>query len=339
MRVPELHVPELRVDLLTGTSVLVAPARLLRPHALLTEVPKEPSAARRDANCPFCRGQESQTPPALLVLPAGNRTGDWQVRVVSNLYPAVDQLGDVAAARDDGIPSGSARGKHEVVIECPDHRSSSTGLPDDAWEMILSACWARHSAHASQPGIACSFIFKNHGPAAGASLTHPHSQIMALDFVPPTLRRELDGCQHYRRQTGNCYFCETISSEVADGRRVVDESDGFIVYCPYASRLPYEMCIVPKRHAAGILAISPAERHELARLLRRTLLNLEKLSEQVSFNYLFHSVPFDTTADQHYHWHVEILPRLVRLAGLEWGTGLHINPVAPEQAARQLRSR
>ena len=329
-RLPEQSrrfVPELRHDPLTGESVFLAPERMSRPNALGWPQTTPPIDETR-ANCPFCPGREEETPAAEFCVP---RDGPWQIRVFPNLYPAVNP-------RDGSSPtSPSIAGYHEVLVECREHVATLTALESAAFERLGEAYFARMQVLAEKPGVRSLLIFKNQGPAAGASLAHPHSQLMALDHVPRRLAEEIQGSHRIWQTSGECWHCRSIL-EAHDTGRCVYESEHFAVVAPWASRVPYELCLLPKRHTPTFLHSTSHERTDWAQILRHTLRNLEKLSNAVSYNYLIHSAPFDTIPYDHYHWHVEILPRLTRLAGFEWGSGSYINPVAPEQAAESLRS-
>ncbi|MEM7315419.1 MAG: galactose-1-phosphate uridylyltransferase [Planctomycetota bacterium] len=327
--------PEYRVDPVSKYSVIVATDRMARPGAVATSAWPNP-----EPDCPFCRGKENETPEEVALYPSGASNDDWQVRVVPNKYPALSRE---LSKRDEQTSSHftasqPARGFHEVVIECPDHLRDPEELSANQLRLVLDAYAGRMQWMSRQEGIRYVSVFKNYGPAAGASLPHAHSQIMGLDRIPPAISREIQSCSEFHKQTGNCLFCEILQHEVADHCRIVDETDDFAVWCPYASRLPYEWWIVPKRHAARFDQTEQSERAALSLVLRDSLIRLARLADHVPFNFYVHSAPFDTLTDEHYHWHIECLPRLARRAGFEWGTDIHINPVSPEQAAARLRS-
>jgi UDPglucose--hexose-1-phosphate uridylyltransferase len=308
-----------------------------RPGAVATSAWPDP-----EPECPFCRGKENETPTEVALFPDGATHEDWQVRVVPNKYPALNYVEQIAATSTDAstllLPAEPARGFHEVVIESPDHVRDFSQLSAEQIAWVLDAYVERARWMSQQSGIKYVSIFKNHGPMAGASLPHSHSQILGLDRIPPAIAREMESCQEFHNRHQECLFCRIIEQELACGVRIVDETEDFAVLCPYASRLPYEWWIVPKRHAARFNQTEQCERQALSLVLRDSLIRLTRLADHVPFNFYVHSAPFDMHTDAHYHWHIECLPRLARRAGFEWGTDIHINPVSPEQAASQLRS-
>ncbi len=346
--------PEYRIDPVSHQAVIIAPERLARPNALNTlnaihgpdgmaTVDPRIDSTRETSQppCPFCFGHEAATPAAVATFPVDSSAVDWQVRVVPNLFPAT-LYGErpntaIPDDRDDLFRSEPSVGRHEVVIESREHVLGLAHLPTSQVRLVLAAYVQRLRAHEQVPGIAHSTIFKNHGRLAGASLEHTHSQILSLDRVSPAVETELKHSAQFMRDHDECLFCRLIARELCIGTRVVEESDHFLVLCPFASRLPFEFRIYPKRHCTQFDQQSSVELDELAIILRRSLLNLEKLSQHVPYNYLIHSAPFDIDASEHYHWHMEVLPRLACHAGFEWGSNIHINPVSPEQAAKQLR--
>ena len=323
------NMPEYRTDPLGGHTVIIAPERQSRPGAFGC-VDWGPETI----DCPFCRGHESETPEEVCVSPPTSTNLPWQVRVVPNLYPAL--LPAESAARN---PAAKAVGQHEVIIEAPNHQRSLTQLDRDHVAAVLATYAERVRAAAHVKGIRHALVFKNHGPAAGATLQHAHSQLIAMDRVPDVLNREISSAAEYFGVHRRCIVCDTIDKEIASKERLVLLSDEFVVYCPAASRLPFEMRLVPRHHQARFEDVESHRCRSLAETLRQTLNALESLIPHVSYNYLIHSLPFDTNRNEHYHWHIEIIPRIATAAGFEWGSGMFLNPVPPEQAAEQLRSR
>ena len=284
----------------TGRTVVVAPGRADRPNA-------SPRPARESAGgpCPFCPGNEAETPPELFAIRDAN---GWQSRVVPNKFPAVE--------------AGSAAfGYHEVLVECPEHFSRPTELDDWQFANIFRAYRERLLYHAGNPRIEAVTIFKNVGADAGASLAHSHSQLIALPFVPAALLEELG--------SPRCEFCRMKD----EPSRVVAESERFVVACPFAPRFAYEMWAMPKDHEPRFEAIS--EFAELAGLMKRALVALDRALNFPAYNWFLHTAP--RGAYPHFHWHFEIVPRLSRVAGFEWGSGVFVNDVFPERAAAELR--
>lgn len=260
-----------------------------------------------DIPCPFCPGQESSTPPELFVLDDSNL---WQLRVVPNMYPAVR-------------PDSPAFGFHEVIIDCRDHLASPSELTDDQLANLFLAYRQRLIVHGKDDRIACVSIFKNVGAEAGASLAHAHSQLIALPFVPAALREEL--------RPGPCAFCSMLRDEV----RIVAESEQFVLACPYAPRFPYEMWLLPRNHESRFERENAFQ--ELAGVMKRGLVALDRVLNSPAYNWWLHTAPREESPD--FHWHFEIIPRLNRVAGFEWATGVFINDVLPERAAEILRDK
>ncbi len=329
----EDFMPELRRDPVLGRWVIVATERATRPSDFKVEEP--PTEA---PFCAFCEGNESRTPPETFALrPDGSPpdTPGWEVRVVPNKFPVLSggsrrKKGVGIYDRMEGV------GAHEVVIETPEHMTSFTPLPDAHVAKIVSAYQARLGELKRDERMVYGMIFKNVGRAAGASLEHTHSQIIVTPVVPRTVMQEMEGCRRFYDYRGRCLFCDMVEQEEAEERLVMDH-DGFLAFCAYASRFPFETWILPKRHSSHFEGIAPEEAENFAHVLKAVLKKIETAIAGGPYNFIFHTSPFNVGEIEHYHWHVEIIPRLTRVAGFEWGTGFYVNPVAPEQAAKFLR--
>lgn len=330
--------PHLRKDPLSDRWVIYAEGREQRPNEF-----ERVERRRADARCPFCVGHEEDTPPAIAVYrsvaatDASNGDG-WTVRVVPNKYPAL-----LASGCADPMQSGiyvlcDAVGAHEVIVETPRHVASLTQLTPEEARLLMQAYCDRIRALQTQPGIKYALVFKNVGPEAGASLEHAHSQIVGTPMVPSEVQRELVACRRLYRQHKQCFFCHVIQDELDHRLRLAAESDRFAAVCPYASRTPFELWVLPRQHQSHFERQSPDQLEELAHFLQRTIGLLESQHTQFAYNYFLHTAPFDTAPLRHYHWHIEVFPRLTTTAGFEWGAGYYINPVPPEQAAAVLRS-
>lgn len=333
--------PEYRRDPISGEVAIIAASRASRPNALRSLGATNTNLDDNVAECPFCRGNEALTPDTLQWYPTGAGNEDWQVRVIPNLYPAVVNEPEDESEDASELPtSGSidrAIGSHEVVVEGPEHLHSLTELSTKQLLWTLQAYADRMHAHQAA-GAAYTQVFKNNGRSAGASLAHAHSQIVSLDRVPPRVEREVNNCRTFSEQSGGCLVCDLLEKESVAEDRVVLEDDDFLVFCPFASRLPYELCILPRNHQPHFWAQTANELAAFARTLYQTVALLEKKEKRLPFNYLIHTAPFDIASSAHYHWHLELVPRFARQAGFEWGTGLHLNPVAPEAAAAEFRN-
>jgi UDPglucose--hexose-1-phosphate uridylyltransferase len=331
-------VPERRCDVVTGQWVILAGGRQDRPQEFVTP-PDQPWSD----SCAFCAGREEETTAvvASYASPTPGSPHPWQVRVVGNLYPAFIEVPPDNTARAVAQDSDSLRhvslGQHEVIIESPTHRRHLTELSQAEVELVFAAYHDRLQSIVRAGRFKYATIFKNSGRDAGMSREHLHSQLVALPEVPPLARQELAGAEQFLALHGQCVFCFLYDEVRRDPSRLVLETDSMVAFCPFASRVPYEVWVLPKPHQARFDQASPVQVREVAALIRETLQRLETCLGQIAYNYLLHTNPFDTCRQDHYHWHIEILPRTGRLAGLEWGTGLLINTMPPEVAAGRLR--
>jgi UDPglucose--hexose-1-phosphate uridylyltransferase len=327
--------PELRIDPIVGRRVYIAEDRAGRPNDYVgwDKVPPEaesaspqlgPRPSLQVSGCFFCAGNEVHTPIAsATVLDAEGR---WKVRVVPNKYPAVTL----------GAQVSDAFGAHEVIIESPDHVLDFADLGVDYLAVVLSVYRDRLAHWAADGRFKHALVFKNSGYDAGASLEHVHSQLIALPYVPAAVQAELDGVAAYRNEHGRCVFCDLIKREVATGERLVLRRDGYVAICAFASRQPYEMWILPEHHRPQYLSHGFNALNEAA-VLHELVRRLNVVSPGAPYNLLLHTGPFDV-ADEAFHWHWEVVPRLTHEAGLEWGGGVYITPLLPERAAAELRS-
>ena len=326
--------PEFRKDPVTGRWVIIATERAKRPSAFA--VHKEP---RRDEFCPFCVGSESHTPDEVLAYRAdGTRhnTPGWWLRVVPNKYPALIADGGAKRSGDGMYDRISGMGVHEVVIESPNHDQHIGDMEQGQVEEIVWAYRDRTIEMLKDPRLRYVMIFKNHLQEAGASLDHPHSQIIAMPIVPKRVQEELDGAKTYYEYKERCVFCDMIAHEIKHRERLVMETDHFVAFTPYASRFPFETWIMPRDHASFFHDIQKNEVGDFARILREVARRLKVSLDDPPFNWMFHTTPLRDQESPHYHWHLEIIPKLTRQAGFEWGTGFYINPFSPEDAARTL---
>jgi len=329
--------PQLRRDPVTGRWVIVAADRQKRPSDFRLD---RPTILGRD-HCPFCPGREDLTPPEILSYRqnggAPNSAG-WDVRVVPNKFPALQVEGSLERVGDGMYDRMSGVGAHEVIIETPDHGRTLAAMSEQEIERVLWAYRERIVDLKRDVRMQYILVFKNHGAAAGATLEHSHSQLIALPLVPDFVREEVDGARRHYATKERCVFCDMIRQDLADGARIVVENADVVGLAPYASRLAFETWLLPKRHGARY---EDAPRHEcesLARALKSVLQRMDRALESPPYNLVVHTAPIFEDASAFYHWHVEIIPKLTPVAGFEWGTGFYINPTAPEEAAEVLRS-
>ena len=324
--------PELRKDPVVERWVIIATERARRPMDFAPEVipPRGPEG------CPFCPGHEERTPPELF-RSGGSEDGPWTVRVVPNKFPALHTDGEGHSAGEGIYDRIDGVGAHEVVIESPDHFAGLGTLPAAHVGEILVAYRERLLALRKDPRLEYVLIFKNHGVAAGASLEHPHSQLIATPILPELVVEELEGAARYFRMKERCVWCDVVRQERRDGSRLVLEEEGFVAVAPFAPRFPFETWILPTTHRASFESLGTDEADALGRLLRDLIARLGRLFDDPPYNFALHTAPLKETDPEHFHWHLELMPKLTRVAGFELGTGFFINPTPPEDAARFLR--
>lgn len=337
---------ELRKDYLLDRWVVIATERSRRP----TDLVKQKSPAASSSVCPLCVGNENMTPPATMLYikendkvvrckdpVTGDRTKNWLVRCIPNMYPAFTppkQPGD--GENIFQTPSlGSAIGHHEVIVESPIHNEDPAHASLPQLELVIKAYRDRLKEFSAKPYIKYVSIFRNYGIEAGASLSHAHSQVIATPIVPTTILEELSASKRFFIENQKCVFCQIIERE-KDGPRVIFENRFFLVLAPYASINPLEFWIVPKKHSANILSMSSSEMKGFAEILKLSLQALGTLVNDPPYNYGFH-LSIDPQDQESYHWHLEVYPKLSTWAGFEKSTGIYINTVTPETAAESLR--
>jgi UDPglucose--hexose-1-phosphate uridylyltransferase len=337
---------ELRHDPIQKRWVIIATDRGKRPGSF----PKEKEDEKPGAFCPFCEGNESSTPPEIWAMRHNGSAKDtpgWSIRVVPNKFPALAIEGGLQRKGIGLFDLASGVGAHEVVIESPNHRQSIADLPADHVERVLQTARDRLVDLHRDKRFKYVLIFKNHGSAAGASLAHPHLQIIATPVTPKTVAVELDSCRLHFSEKERCLYCDILSQELDSGERVVARNEHFVALAPYASRFPFELEIAPLRHQHDFGEIPENEMQALAAILQDVLKRLKVGLSDPPYNFVFHTSPntaieprrvnYWATIKHDWHWHIEILPRLTKVAGFEWGTGLYINPTPPELAAAFLR--
>jgi UDPglucose--hexose-1-phosphate uridylyltransferase len=329
--------PDLRRDPVTGRWVIIASERAKRPQDFIREPVK-----LKGGFCPFCPGNEAKTPPEILAYrpdhPGNGKNGPgWLVRVVPNKYPALEIEGDLDRQAEGIYDRMNGTGAHEVIIETPQHEHTFATMPLKRLEDMLYAYRDRIADLRNDQRLKYALIFKNHGEGAGATLEHTHSQLIALPIVPRQVVEELKGARDYHQVKDRCIYCDIVRQEAKDQSRVVFENESFIVVSPYAPRFPFETWIIPKKHDSAFQN-SPAHLFSsLAIAIKSLAAKLDRVLDLPAFNMVLHSAPLHDDPTEHYHWHMEFMPRLTKVAGFEWGTGFYINPTSPEEAAKFLR--
>lgn len=328
--------PELRKDPVLGRWIIISKERGKRPTDFRIEKPQVLGGF-----CPLCPGNEGTTPPEVLAFRSGAHHSEngpgWQVRVVPNKYPALVIEGGLDKEGEGLYDKMNGIGAHEVIIESPDHEERFSDLPTEQMLYVLLAYKQRLLDLSRDKRFRYVMIFKNHGKAAGASLEHSHSQLVALPILPRMIVSELAGAKSYYQYKERCVFCDIIRQEIQQDIRVVCQNDRFITITPFAPRTPFEMWILPKQHASSYADANEQTLRSLAELFAETLQRLDRCIPDVPYNFLLHTEPLRLGGVDHYHYHFEIVPKLTSIAGFEWGSGFYINPMPPEEAAVYLR--
>ncbi len=337
--------PELRYDPLQNRWVIIATERAARPSDL-----QDKTKYNHVRICPFCEGHESSTPPEIWAKRDPNTSPNspgWTVRVVPNKYPALN-IGPegkrIGVGYYDMI---EGTGAHEVIIETPGHDLTIADLPPEHIKWILLAYRERIRDLFKDPRFKYALVFKNHGKRAGASLAHHHSQLIATPIVPRNVRIKLESAKSHYEKKERCLICDIIQQEMETQNRVISLENGFIAFTPYAPRFPFEVFIAPVDHNYSYTSVADEELEKFSPFLKDILVRLKTVLHDPPYNYVLNTSPNTEAqpklADQwvtlkyDYHWHLEIIPRLVRIAGFEWGSGFYINPSVPETAAQYLR--
>jgi len=325
---------ELRRDPITGRWVIISTEE--RDHTEEFEVERHEVKA---GFCPFCYGNEDKTPPEIEACrPDGTSANSpgWLTRTIPNKFPALSLEGDLNRAGIGIYDTMNGFGAHEVIIETPDHKRTIADLLPEEVERVIQAYKNRCIDLNKDERFRYVLIFKNYGFSAGASLEHPHSQLIALPVVPKRVKEELRGTEFYYEYKERCVYCDIISQESGERSRLVAENEEFLSFCPYASRFPFETWILGKRHSSAFSHITEKQIPNLAQILKETMLKIKTALGDPSYNYIIHTVPAKVQEREDYHWHIEIMPQLIHTAGFEWGSGFYTNPTPPEEAAKRL---
>jgi UDPglucose--hexose-1-phosphate uridylyltransferase len=325
---------EFRQNLATKEWVILSPERSKRPHDIARDTKDKPPLPEHRDDCPFCKGNEGQSEPPVLVIP---EKGDWQVRVVPNKYAALSRDAGTARSRDGAFLKADGFGLVEVVIEHPRHDLTVATMPDQDLAKVLRAYRERQVAMSNRHRINLVTIFRNHGARAGTSLEHPHSQIIATPIVPPHVRYPLEQAVMHFDENGSCVYCDMVAEELRFGGRIVVESDNFVAFCPYAARSPFEARIYPKRHSASFMTITDDEITELAPVMRELMARIHFGLKNPDYNYIIRSAPVGDHDTRYLHWYIVVIPKISTPAGFEIGSGIYINTVSPEDCAEFLR--
>ena len=336
--------PELRKDPIIGRWVIVSTERAKRPDDFASQ--KEETEKEKE-DCPFCSGFETKTPPEIYAIrpSTGNpNTPGWKVRDVPSIFPVMQIEGNLERRGKGMYDQINGIGAHEIIIETPQHIANIADLDVEQIADVFRVYVNRIKDLEGDKRIKYVLIYKNYGiVAGGSSIGHSRTQLMALPVNPKRVKEELVGAKHYYEYRERCIFCDIIRQEISNGERIIERTDGFIAFTPYASRFPFEICILPEEHSADFHTLKNVK--GVAKIMKSVMSKLSKSLNNPPYNYILHTAPFRRmasagfwkTIDYDYHWHIEIMPRLTKIAGFEMGSGFYINPVPPEAAAKYLK--
>ncbi len=329
---------ELRRDPIGGRWVIVNTDVPVKPEEYDHDAPK----SGKSTVCPFCYGNEAQTPPEITSLRdpgTSPNTPGWQVRVIPNKFPALQIEGELDRRGLGIYDLSNGVGAHELIVETPYHDKDLSDLTVQELTDVIHFYCQRALDLEKDRRFKYIMVFKNYGVSAGASLGHPHTQIIALPMVPKNVKEEIIGAQNYFEYRDRCIFCDMIRQELQEKERIILENKNFFAFCPFVSRFPFEIWIIPKKHAGHFCQMPSEEVPDLAVILRGIVAKIKKVFGETSYNFIIHSSPINSDGARvdSYHWHLEFLPKLTRVAGFEWGTGFYIVPTPPEIAAKFLR--
>ena len=327
--------PEFRQNMLTNEWVIIATERAKRPEDFQKMEPGKPPLPEFSARCPFCPGNEAQTPPATYTI---ERNGKWQVRAVPNKFAALQQDIPFQPKRLGRFLKATGYGIAEVIIEAPRHNLTLATMDDESVEDVVKAYKLRYLSVAKEKQICFINLFQNHGLRAGTSLEHPHSQLIATPVIPPHVRNPIEQAVRYYDTHGRCIYCEMLAEEMRRKERVIAETDYFIAYAPYASRTPFEVRIMPKKHQPSFADIGGTETSDFAGFLKQNLARIYKGLNDPDYNFIIRSAPVGDENAKYFHWYMLIIPKLTTPAGFEMGTGIYINVTYPEQCAEFLKN-
>ncbi len=328
--------PELRKDPIIDRWVIISTERGKRP-VFFTEEAAPPKAGM----CPLCPGNENMTPSEVYAIrPDSSKPNSptWVLRVVPNKFPALRIEGGLNKEGIGLYDKMNGVGAHEVIVETPSHGQTLSTMDVREIQRVFIAYKERIVDLTNDRRFKYMMIFKNHGSIAGASLDHSHSQLIALPIVPKRVLEEISGGLAYYKYKDRCIFCDIIAQEKEDGVRVIMENEKFIALSPYAARFPFEVWVLPKKHEPYFVLHEKEDGYfAISEMLSLILKKFDKLLNSPPYNYMIHTTPSGNGEVPHYHWHMEIIPRLTKMAGFEWGTGFYINPTPPEEATTYLR--
>lgn len=320
---------ELRFDPVSKDWILIATGRARRPETFAKE--KRKTIIPPEKDCPFCRIEGEKT-----ILEYKNKAGKWFVKVIPNKFPAFSLNKGLHRRKEGPYQAMAGVGFAEVVV-MRDHKKGMALFSTPEIKQVLDAYQERYLDLMNEKFVDYVSIFHNHGYEAGASIYHPHSQIITHPIIDPDLRRSLNGSAKYWKRYKKCVHCVMLDWDIKDRQRIVFENKEFVVVCPFASKIAFEIRIYPKKHHAYFERIEDKEKEFLAEAFKVALSKLNIALNDPAYNFFLHTAPCDGRNYDHYHWHFEILPKTSTWAGFEIGTGIEISTIEPEKAAEFLR--
>lgn len=323
---------EIRQDITTGEWIVFAPSRRQRPQDFLEQETVEMTHPEHDEECPFCPGNEEMLPQITLEMAGGER-GPWQTRVVPNKFPALAPEGNTERERRGIYLTMPGYGHHEVIVESPRHNQTIMDTTVAEMEMVVETYHRRYVQLMNEHANMMAILFRNHGPRSGASLSHPHSQLVVTGVVPRHVRQREDEAERYYDRWGRCVVCDVLDFELEDGRRLIAENDSFAAFVPFAAEVPFEVWIVPRTHRADFGHIDDEEKADFAAALHHILTLLYERLDDPDYNYVINTAAQYRGGEPQLHWYLRIRTRLVTRAGFEIGSGMTVNPSLPESDA------
>ena len=327
--------PEFRQNMLTHEWVIISTERARRPQDFQLKESGKPPLPAHSAECPFCPGHEERTPPPTHTI---KKNGQWQVRVVPNKFAALQNDVPFQPKQAGRFLKAPGYGIAEVIIETPRHDLSLATMDDESVENVIRAYRLRYRSVAQEKQICLINIFRNHGLRAGTSLEHPHSQLIATPVIPPHVRNPIEQAVRYYDSQGQCLYCVMLAEEMRRQERIIAETDFFIAYAPYASRTPFEVRLMPKKHQASFADIDGKEIADFGGFLKDILARIHRGLGNPDYNFIIRSAPVGDENAKYFHRSMLIIPKLTTPAGFEIGTGIYINVTYPEECAEFLKS-
>ncbi len=324
-----MEVGQIRLNKATQEWVIYAPSRRQRPQDFQQKSQEKQPLANQVEHCPFCAVNEEKLGSIILEMP-NKQQSSWQIRVIPNKFPALTPQENTQRSTKGIYLAMPGYGKHEVVIESPDHHQTIARMSKAEIEILIETYHQRYIALMQDPGNMMVIIFRNHGKGAGASLHHPHSQIIATGIVPRYRRWQEEEAQRYFDQWGRCVYCDILAFEMGDRRRVIEENSSFVAFVPFAAEVPCEIWIVPKQHQGDFGSITEQEKSDFASILKNALAKLDEKLNNPDYNYVINTAARYKAEEPQIHWYCQIRPRLTTPAGFEIGSGMSINPSIPE---------